>query len=421
MSIAQYGFQPNRSTEHAILELQDRIMKIMTNKKCCVGVFMDLSKAFDTLDHKILLDKLEHYGIRGIAHDWFRNYLTNRKQYVNINGTSSGQLPITCGVPQGSILGPLLFLIYVNDLANVSKNAITILFADDTNTIYEGTSYDELMITVQDDLKDISNWFKTNKLALNETKTKFMIFHTRFNKPPDSFKIVLNNVDLERVDNTKFLGVLIQENLGWKTHIDYICDRVSRATSILARLKHYLPKSALLLIYNSLCISHMMYAISVWGEAPKSNIDRMIKLQKKGLRHVTNSKYNAHTEPLFKLEKMLQLHDLFKLQCVKLVHKKCHKKLHSYHTSKLLTNYEITGINTRCGNDVHINEPENSLTRVNSINFKIGMYWNELNSEIKEKAFRISISTFTKHVKNDYISRYSEVCNKESCYICENQ
>ena len=138
LSLAQYGFQPNRSTEHAILELQDRVLDIINNKECCVGVFMDLSKAFDTLDHKILLDKLYHYGVRGVAHDWFRNYLRNRKQYVFVNGTSSERLPISCGVPHGSILGPLLFLIYVNDLANVFKHAITILFAETTNLIYKG-------------------------------------------------------------------------------------------------------------------------------------------------------------------------------------------------------------------------------------------------------------------------------------------
>ena len=166
-------------------------------------------------------------------------------------------------------------------MADVSKYAITILFADDTNNIYEGQTYDELMTTIQEDLIDISNWFKTNKLALNETKTKFIVFHTQSNKPPDTFKITLNNVDLERVANTKFLGVMIQENLRWKTHIDYVCNRVSRATAVLARLKYYLPKHALLLIYNSLCISHMSYAISVWGAAASSSFKRIEKIHKK--------------------------------------------------------------------------------------------------------------------------------------------
>ena len=118
---------------------------------------MDLSKAFDTLDHNILLNKLQHYGIRGIALDWFRNYLTDRTQYVSIDGVNSTQLHVSCGVPQGSILGPLLFLIYINDLATVSKTAITILFADDTNNIYSSDSYEDLKVMATKDLQIISD------------------------------------------------------------------------------------------------------------------------------------------------------------------------------------------------------------------------------------------------------------------------
>ena len=140
---SQYGFQINLSTEQAILEVQDRILNIINNGDVCIGIFMDLSKAFDTLDHTILLSKLRNYGIRGIALQWFCNYLSNRKQYVSVNGTNSSILPIECGVPQGSILGPLLFLVYINDLPNVS-NATTILFDDDTNAIYKGKSFTEL-------------------------------------------------------------------------------------------------------------------------------------------------------------------------------------------------------------------------------------------------------------------------------------
>ena len=188
---SQYGFQENLSTEQAILELQDRLLDIMNNKECCIGIFMDLSKAFDTLDHNILLKKLNHYGIRGIALDWFQNYLSDRCQYVNINGTNSELLPITCGVPQGSILGPLLFLIYINDLPLVSKKAVTILFADDTSALYRGKTYDELINIVDNDLSLLSDWFKCNKLALNESKTKYIIFHTRYKTPPEDFVITL--------------------------------------------------------------------------------------------------------------------------------------------------------------------------------------------------------------------------------------
>ena len=415
---SQYGFQPNLSTELAILELQDRITKILNNNECCVGVFMDLSKAFDTLDHAILLNKLKHYGVRGIAHDWFRNYLNGRKQYVSIDGVNSVQLSISCGVPQGSILGPLLFLIYINDLATVSEHAITILFADDTNTIYKNKSYDVLKQIINTDLQKISDWFKANKLALNETKTKFIIFHKSHNKPPSTFSITLNNIELERVEYTKFLGVLIQENLSWHTHVNYIGNKVSRATALLAKLKHYLPKYVLSIIYNSLCVSHISYALPVWGAAQKSITNRIHKLQKKGIRHVCNSKYNAHTQPLCKKNKMLQFNDLFKLQCTKIMCKKMQHRLHCYHSSQLKTNYERKHIDTRQKYDVHLLKHKNNLSRINTLNYKVGKSWNELPLDTKMLAFK-TLPTFTKGAKALYLSRYPDKCNIDKCNVCK--
>ena len=202
---------------------------------------MDLSKAFDTLDHSIMLNKLRHYGIRGVALEWFKNYLQNRVQYVSINNACSDSLPIECGVPQGSILGPLLFLIYINDLAHVSPDAISILFADDTNVIYRSQSYETLNKIINNELTLLSAWFNENKLALNVSKTKFMIFHFRNQKPPDEFKVFLDGIELENVKSTKFLGVMINENLSWNDHMGYIANKLSRINGVLARPKRLLP------------------------------------------------------------------------------------------------------------------------------------------------------------------------------------
>ena len=156
----------------------ERIKKTIDDGKYGCGIFIDLKRAFDTVNHNILLSKLEHYGIRGVPLDWFRSYLAGRKQFVFLNGESSELKDFTCGVPQGSVLGPLLFLTYINDLPNVSQNLKYFLFADDTNSYYESDNLRNLERTINNDLKQLSLWLKVNRLSLNIEKTNFVIFHS---------------------------------------------------------------------------------------------------------------------------------------------------------------------------------------------------------------------------------------------------
>jgi len=178
----QFGFRKNTSTSHALIQIVERIRQSIDNKNNNCGIFIDLSKAFDTINHEILLSKMEHYGIRGIALSWFKSYLSNRKQYTYLNGISSNVKQINCGVPQGSVLRPLLFLIYINDLPNISKKLTFFLFADDTNIFYESKSELHLEKTLNKELKKLYTWLVVNRLALNIDKTKFIIFHP-YNKP----------------------------------------------------------------------------------------------------------------------------------------------------------------------------------------------------------------------------------------------
>jgi len=172
----QFGFRSNRSTSMAVLEMTDKINEATENNQFSIGVFVDLSKAFDTLNHNILLNKLYYYGIRGVSYEWFKSYLSNRYQYVHFNGYSSSRLPITCGVPQGSILGPLLFLIYINDICHVAKKSHLILFADDTNIFVADHNLNNLICNINYELQLISEWFQVNKLSLNVNKTNFVFF-----------------------------------------------------------------------------------------------------------------------------------------------------------------------------------------------------------------------------------------------------
>ena len=197
----------------------------LTKKKYTLGVFIDLSKAFDTVDHDILIKKLNLYGVKGVLLKWFKSYLSNRKQYIEVESQKTDYLTIKCGVPQGSILGPLLFLIYVNDLSSSSRILEPIMFADDTNLFFSHKDIKELFRTVNFELEKICTWFKANKLSLNEGKTKYTLFHKPTDKdniPLKLPKLKMNEKEIQRTDCIRFLGVLFDENLTWNNHIHLI-------------------------------------------------------------------------------------------------------------------------------------------------------------------------------------------------------
>ena len=185
-----------------------------------------MKKAFDTIDHKLLLEKLEFYGIRGSVNEWVKSYLTGRKQFVQVNEYSSTLLNILCGVPQGSVLGPKLCILYINDLCNVSKLVKYVLFADDTNIFKSGDNVQKLCNELSIELGRLNVWFKANKLSLNVSKTQFMVFG-RY-KHAENLKIEIDDNELEQVTVTKFLGILIDESLSWKEHINTVKNKLSK-------------------------------------------------------------------------------------------------------------------------------------------------------------------------------------------------
>ena len=417
ISPCQYGFQKHKSTELAILELQDRIISTIAKRKLCVGIFLDLSKAFDTLNHSLLLKKLEHYGIRGLARAWFKSYLENREQFTFILDHYSDKSAVTCGVPQGSILGPLLFLIYVNDITNViTNNYSMILFADDTNLIFEIENQDTHFINQV--LTDISKWFSSNKLSLNIDKTKFILFGKN-SQEQNAIHLKINGVNIDRVSLIRFLGVIIQENLKWTEHINNIANKIAKVNSVLYRMKYILPEKVKLQIYNALVIPHLTYGIVAWGDTSRSLLKRLFILQKKCLRTVANAKYNSHTDPLFKKYNVLKLQDIFKLNCCKLNFRKTLKNLPVYHSQKLPSIESLLPHFSRQSYNIYIYIIRTNIEK-QLLNFKIGTCWNSLPDHIKQSSSQ-SVKAFSKIVQLHIINSYNQYCTIRNCIPCLRQ
>ena len=262
------------STFMALITLLDNLRNALDSGNCAVGIFLDFQKAFDTVNHKILLGKLNCYGIRGIALDWFSSYLRNRSQTVVYNEQESEMKETLCGVPQGSILGPLLFLLYINDLPSVFKLFMPILFADDTNLFCNGPNLNELIEKINEELKLIYKWVNVNKLSLNIEKTNFMLF------TPKNFSclketVVIDNHPIKEVCHIIFLGVIIDNKLKWKDHIHYISKKIAKGIGVIIKARKVFDKTTLLSIYNSLILPYIAYCIHIWGNAYQTHLQKL--------------------------------------------------------------------------------------------------------------------------------------------------
>ena len=297
---SQFGFRSKHSTDH-------HLNSSLTQKVSSLGVCIDLSKAFDT---SVILSKSDHYGIRGISLQWFADYLHNRKQFTFINITYSNFLTINHGVPQGSILRPPLFLLYVNDLHHSSSLLYFTLFADDTTILYSHSGPTVLVNTLISELHRVSTWFRVNKLSLNSIKTNYMIF-SRSKKFTSSSEITISmdHTHLIKVHTTKFLGVTIDDKFTWSDHISSISKTISHNVGVLSKLCSSLPP-ATTLISPYLTYRHCNI---IWARACTTKFNSLSIIQKRAIRICTFSPPRAHTAPLFAQLNTLTLKDINKL------------------------------------------------------------------------------------------------------------
>jgi len=393
LCLEQFGFRKGRNTTDALVSVTEYVYKSLNAKEHAVGVFIDLRKAFDTVNHDILLSKLEYYGFRGTPLKLLESYLRSRRQAVRIGSTISQYKTVEMGIPQGSNLGPLLFLFYINDLPNISNIFKFTLFADDTTLLASDSCYNQLIARVNEGMKDIVEWTRINRLTINVDKTVALLFTNRLSAVDLNLSVVIEGKSVSYDSKVKYLGVMLDDKLRFDTQINHICDKLSRSIGVLYKLRPYMPDSVLVSCYYSLIYPYLIYCNVVWGGASDVYLDRLFLLQKRAIRIITGSAYRDHTNSLFRRTQILKLEELRIYQLCIYVYKK-----------SVLGEVERTrhGYDTRNRNNVLLAFQRLSLSQ-NSVSFAAPAAWNALPSYLREVS---NISKFKCELKSFLLSRY---------------
>ena len=318
----QYGFRQGRSTTDAILDFTGNILENFNKGRYTLGLFLDMSKAFDSLNHNTLLRKLEYYGIRGTVLCWFKSYLLKRKIKVKFKSETSQSYEMTYGTPQGSVIGPLLYLILANDLSKSLTFCSAVTFADDTTVFASSSNLKFLYKKVSADLLKLSKWFDSNSLTLNVEKSKYILFRPKGKDINYVGNIELGGIRIDKVQNVKFLGIMINEFLDWELQIKHVLTKMISGNYSISMVKNMVPLSSKLLIYYAHVQSHVNYALCIWGPMLKSKDLKKIKTQQnKSLRLLFNVGMRTSVSNLYKKGHILKFEDLVTLSLLKISHR----------------------------------------------------------------------------------------------------
>lgn len=399
----QFGFRKNYSTVLAVIDVVEEILEHLDKQDIGIGIYLDLKKAFDTVDHTILLYKMYNYGIRGVVYDWFSSYLYNRQQYTSIQNYVSDNDTVSCGVPQGSVLGPLLFLIYMNDIGTAVPDEKIKLFADDTNLFIYDKDSKALCLKVTDCISRLNQWFFANKLTLNLTKTCYMVFSC---KKVEDIRLFTNNIEITKVHSCKYLGIYIDDELNWKVHIDHIINKLIKFTGIFYKLRSKLTAEWLKNIYYAFVHPYILYGIEIYANTFGTYLDRLKKLNNKILRITQCQPRRSHVLDLYKRYNLLPLDHLYSQQLLVFVFKCLYYNqmvpfvFHEYFTF----NRQVHAYGTRAQNDLHIFAPNTSFKK-RTVKYQCSVLWNSLPEHMKVCS---SVKVFKKTSKQYLISLCSD-------------
>ena len=413
----QYGFRSGHSTAMAILDMVEKIRGAWEQGNAALGVLIDLKKAFDTVDHSILLDKLEHYGVRGTTNRLIRSYLEDRTQYVVYDGYESDRGQLNCGLPQGSVLGPLFFLLYVNDMVRACPELELVLFADDTNIFAQDKDPKALFEQVNLGLNELSQWFRCNKLTLNLKKTEYVFFAGPKYRAGPLGSLEIGGETIRRVEGARFLGVWIDHELKWTTHIDNVTTKISQLLGVIGRASSVLDGTTLRTLYNGLVLPHLQYCLIVWGDfvggRNKTLGDKLLKLQKRFVGMIAEANGRYHSDPLFARFGILKIDDLYRQQL----------RMYAWRFWKGCLPESQASLYQRTAN-VHEHATRSAgsgisiLTRDHgSIRYRMPREWSDISDSLKECR---SITAFKGTSKRQMIEQYRIFeCREEGCFICE--
>ena len=399
MSPKQFGFKKNVSTEIALSDVYETLIKNFENNHITCSVFLDISKAFDSVNHKLLLKKLNLYGIRGIPYDLLKSYLTDRHQYTLIDGSASSLLPINCGVPQGSVLGPFLFSVFVNDLPNITRLKTT-LFADDACFSFGHSDSEFIESYVNVELQQISKWYSDNKLALNVDKSNFILIHRK--KNPVNIALTLNNANIERLTHVKYLGVTIDERLDWKAHIHNCTMKLNKCLWAVTKLRRYASVSTLKLVYYALAYPYIQYCIAVWGGAPKTSLQPLLVKQKRIIRVMLKEPNISPSSPLFAKLDLLKLQEIYNYKIGIFMQKKIKQKAGIQQNLSLISS--VHNHNTRLNNssNFYMSSVSSNLGKT-AFSYCGPRVWNTIPSEIRNATEFNFKSLYKEHLLQNYL------------------